>query len=91
MIPKAKGKTVVASTATLEDWLIAMKKNENADVEGRPPKIPPRTLPLFSAMIVITVTQRLPTANAKAKRSRKIMKGILVWHFSAFWRKRLIN
>jgi hypothetical protein len=47
-----------------------MKKNEKADVEGRPPRIPPRTLPFFSAIIVIIVTHKLPTANAR-KRCRK--------------------
>ena len=49
-MPNAKGKTVVASTAALVDWLIAMKKNEKAEVEGNPPRMPPRTLPFFSAI-----------------------------------------
>ncbi len=76
MTPKAKGKTVVASTATFGDWLIAMKKKEKADVDGRPPRTPPRTLPFFSAIIVIAVTQRLPTAKDKARCSRKIAESI---------------
>jgi len=66
-MPKANGKTVVASTAAAEDWLIAINKKEKADVEGRPPKTPPETLPFFSAITVITVTHRLPTAKAKVR------------------------
>jgi hypothetical protein len=71
VIPKAKGKTVVASVAAAEDSLTPIKKNENADVEGRPPRIPPITLPFFSAIMVIEVIQRLPTAKAKTRCSRK--------------------
>jgi hypothetical protein len=48
-----------------------MKKNEKADVDGRPPRIPPKTLPFFSAIIVIIVTHKLPTANARKRCKKK--------------------
>ena len=67
MTAKAKGKTDVALMAAVEDWYIPIKKNAKADVEGRPPRIPPTALPFFSDTIVITVTQRLPTTNDKAR------------------------
>jgi hypothetical protein len=79
---KAKGKTVVACTAAAEDWFKPMKKKEKAEVEGRPPRIPPTTLPFFSAMTVIAVTHRLPTANAR-RRCRKTEESIigLTFHY----------
>ena len=70
-MPKAKGKTVVACTAAAEDWLTPMKKKEKADVDGRPPRMPPKTLPFFSAITVIIVTHKLPTANARIRCSRE--------------------
>ena len=70
---KAKGKTVVALTTAAEDWFMPMKKNENAEVEGKPPRIPPMTLPFFSAITVIAVTHtgyrlRMPEEDAEPVR-----------------------
>jgi len=72
--PKANGKTAVACTAAAEDWLIPMKKNEKADVEGRPPRTPPKTLPLFSAITVITIIHMLPTAKAMIRWREKALE-----------------
>jgi hypothetical protein len=41
-------------------------------VEGRPPRMPPKTLPFFSAITVITVTHRLPTAKARVRCKREL-------------------
>ena len=58
---------LVAWTAAAEDWFMPMKKKENAEVEGSPPRIPPTTLPFFSATTVMAITHKLPTAKAKRR------------------------
>jgi hypothetical protein len=74
---KAKGKTVVALTAAVVDWFIAMNRKEKAAVEGKPPRIPPITGPFFSAIIVVAVTQRLPTTKAKIRRASRSVSSII--------------
>lgn len=66
MTAKAKGKKMVAWTAA-KDWFMPMKKNENAEVEGKPPRIPPMTLPFFSAITVIAVTQQAADCECQKK------------------------
>ena len=75
-MPNANGKTVVAWTAAVVDWLMPMKKNEKAEVDGRPPRMPPTTLPFISDITVIIVTHKLPTANAKT-RCRSVQYSVI--------------
>jgi hypothetical protein len=70
-IPPMIGTIVVASTATLVDWVQAMKKREIRMVDGKPATKPPIFVPYFSARTVPMVIQRLPTMKERRSFSRK--------------------
>jgi hypothetical protein len=72
-MPPMIGTIVVASTATLVDWVQAMKKREIRMVDGKPATRPPIFDPYFSARTVHKVIQRLPTMKERKSFSRKML------------------